>query len=752
MNVWKIGSRWGNHRGASLLRVFRRNGIVFIANPKNLKRFEREVKKEDYFAISDGRMIVAVAKVLDEKPRPLDEMNIRYKKTDIFHFNNGTSESIEGALTDAANHTLAVRVKIVDLEKSQYKKYDIGTFEQVKNIEIRQFVIDAYEHRETSLFNIESSTCTLLMGSDEKKSILDTHTFYNIPIYQREYSWNEEIVERFIRDIFDGFKNKEPLFIGTMQLSAPKFIAYNEKEQDVIDGQQRFSTIFCLLKYIELAYHIDYSHYNITDGWLETFVNNGKENELLQQLITVSSIDELYQVDKYKKNRYIQNTIAIANVFDEELLEDNGNAINMDIKEFLKFLFNSVYFVVLETHAGLSKTIRIFNTINTTGLDLNGNDTFKVRLYEYLKDIKHEAENIFDDISQFYGLVKETNADWQKKNCSAENIVSIDEIRTIYKEYIISKFGLSNHLYMMATDTFFERLFDQLLGIQSWPDFKSKKGEIELSLSDLYDILHIEKIWNVHVRKELSYEQMITWKMFSYTRYGRISRIAYQTLLAEPNLEQAMDQAHQILSIAFRIAYCDSISYAKYIGGTMNLLYDMFKGLYNDKMGYNNVINKGLDILNSKVKYIDNAIGREIFEKKKCHRVWGNLICMLSEYIAEKKASMPVSKIETNLFKTRFDFEHIHASANIDECVGITPQLQNSIGNLMLLEYDINRSIGDLPFKEKKDRSNKKKCYRNSNYKTVEIILAHDNWEISQIKNRKEEEIQKIKAFLSEPL
>jgi hypothetical protein len=32
----------------------------------------------------------------------------------------------------------------------------------------------------------------------------------------------------------------------------------------------------------------------------------------------------------------------------------------------------------------------------------------------------------------------------------------------------------------------------------------------------------------------------------------------------------------------------------------------------------------------------------------------------------------------------------------------------------MVLEYDINRSIGCLPFKEKVDRSDGKLCYKNS--------------------------------------
>ena len=85
---------------------------------------------------------------------------------------------------------------------------------------------------------------------------------FNIPVYQREYSWGREQICRFVGDIFKGFWGsdeeklivREPLFIGTMQLSYKKYISDRENEQDVIDGQQRLSTIICILQYLKLKY------------------------------------------------------------------------------------------------------------------------------------------------------------------------------------------------------------------------------------------------------------------------------------------------------------------------------------------------------------------------------------------------------------------------------------------------------------------------------------------------------------------
>ncbi len=741
MNVWKVGSRWGDNGGASLLRIFRRNGVVFIGKDTCLDRFSKEVQEGDYLAITDGITIVAVAKAL-EKPMLLQDMiaknMVRFKATDIFRFNSGETLAAEQVLIQATD-ALAVRVKIVDLDKSQYKKYDRGSFEKVNSSNIRQFVIESYENNQTARFNIESYTCTLLKekGTKSKKSILDSNTFYNIPIYQREYSWKEEQVIRFIRDIFEGFSDKEPIFIGTMQLSAPKFIANNEFEQDIIDGQQRLTTIFCLIKYISLAYpEIDFSAYNITNGWLETRVNNGNENALLQKLIDIKSLESLYIADSDKANKYIQNTIAIASFFEEMRSQgDSDDSEELNIADYLNYIFYSIYFVVIETYAGLSKTIRIFNTINTAGLDLNGDDLFKVNFFEYLKDVKGFDNSVFNEISEFYGNVKDINEEWHQKG-HKNDLVSINEIRTIYKEYIISKFDLNRTLFSLSTDTFFERLFEQLLKVHDWSkDFGKNVDNVSLNLEDLDKILKVETLWNKHLHKSNSDELMISWHLFADTRYGKYRKIVYQVLLYNNNIEDA----HRLLSILFRIAHCESIRYAKVVNSVITFFNDIYKEIY--RQGISEAMGKALEKLEQSCSNIEIYIEQPIFKDGRCNRTWGNLICMLSAYLDEKKASTSVSDIMNKLFKTRFDFEHIHATANQNECVGIEPKLQNSIGNLMLLEYNLNRSIGKKPFAEKKE------VYRKSKYAVAKQIAEETCWGEEQIRERLEKEKKAILDF-----
>lgn len=68
---------------------------------------------------------------------------------------------------------------------------------------------------------------------------------YKIPVYQRNYAWEEDEITSLIKDVYDSFnKNpKAPYYIGTL-------VTYKrgDSEYEVIDGQQRLTTIYIILK------------------------------------------------------------------------------------------------------------------------------------------------------------------------------------------------------------------------------------------------------------------------------------------------------------------------------------------------------------------------------------------------------------------------------------------------------------------------------------------------------------------------
>ena len=74
---------------------------------------------------------------------------------------------------------------------------------------------------------------------------------YKIPQYQRPYKWEDEQVDKLWDDIYDAFENREDnYFLGSIITAKPRD---NEKSAyvDVVDGQQRLTTLmilFCVIR------------------------------------------------------------------------------------------------------------------------------------------------------------------------------------------------------------------------------------------------------------------------------------------------------------------------------------------------------------------------------------------------------------------------------------------------------------------------------------------------------------------------
>lgn len=66
---------------------------------------------------------------------------------------------------------------------------------------------------------------------------------YNIPIYQRNYAWEQDEINALIDDIYDSMNSDKPeYYIGTLVT-----FKHDDNIYEVIDGQQRLTTIFLIL-------------------------------------------------------------------------------------------------------------------------------------------------------------------------------------------------------------------------------------------------------------------------------------------------------------------------------------------------------------------------------------------------------------------------------------------------------------------------------------------------------------------------
>lgn len=587
-------------------------------------------------------------------------------------------------------------------------------------------------------FSISAKTCTLKYNTQEGKgTIFSNGNKYIIPIYQRPYSWSDEQIRKFLSDIFSSYWGneedvaEEPMFIGTMQLSAKN----DQNEQDIIDGQQRLTTFLILIKVLQHKFPQSYELNTISLDWLSTRVNNGKQQEFLSEIVQsdLTFNDETL-------NPYLKNAFLINEIIEEETKDEEGMPISFDVERFLKHLLSNVYFVVIETRAGLSKTLKIFNAINTTGLDLNGGDIFKLRMFEYLKDKKGRDENAFNEISRLYEKIDAYNKEANYK------VTSISEILGMYQYILIAKYSLPVTLYSYGTDTFYERLFDTIFSNNQWEHFKDNVKGLELSLEELDRLIEARYEWENNWF--LTAEDLCCYKIIEHSRYGRYADLL-PVILIYSNL---ICDRFEFVKLLSRVYFIYSVRFQKSIYEIRNWSYDLIKEIITgsngrdiidrvkEKIGNEKTHNSGYYDLNwfLSENLTDNA-------KRK------NLVCRLSAMLEEDYKSSFKDKIEhikNALWETSIDIEHIQSyhDSNGEKQEDIWKEWQNninSIGNLMVLEQGINRSISNNPYEIKIE------SYPSSNFTIVRNQATNFSiWNLDNCKVRKQKETEKILSYL----
>lgn len=587
-------------------------------------------------------------------------------------------------------------------------------------------------------FDIETDVyCINNTRNQGKKSLLQKGLTYRIPIYQRPYSWEEKAVQRLLDDIFYGYyggveddeNNKvssEPMFIGNMQLTNRVANGENqEKSVDVVDGQQRISTIFVLLKYLSIKYK---NQIDIDFEWLETSVanENHKLNELKSILDEFNSIKESAN-RKYNDNRYLTNYEIIGNYFDSKLREVN----NFDVKGFVDYIFNCIYFVVVETKASLSQIVKIFNSINTAGLPLSSGDLFKLQMSEYLQ-LKSNGnlsqDQAFVKVDELYKKITEENNIHKKE-------YTILTILRYYQYFLIAKHKLPRVLYRFSVEKFYDNLFETLLGVREWEHFtKAKEHKVEIKYYEILKMIDVVYKWDDLCKNEEDKEKIFNRRIISWTRYSQYVNIVYLMLF----MERSKDEIDKLLSLLSKLFIIYSLSYAKAVNEIHSLMYSMRECIVDNKSS-EELVQEKINIFSAET--LTDMLGDEIANKST--PVNKNLICRLSEFLLWKEDNeQTADDMVKMLFETKVDIEHIHANANNEGCQGIVSSLQNSIGNLMMLEYNINRSIKAIQFKEKKVQ------YKESNFLTVKKIMKNEDWNEKQINERKEAQVDAIKDFL----
>lgn len=586
--------------------------------------------------------------------------------------------------------------------------------------------------------SIQAKTATLLYSDNGLSNLIDSVTKYNIPIYQRPYSWKEEQIRTFIQDIFNSYWGvdksivEEPMFIGTMLLSTRSL----NNTKDIIDGQQRLTTFLILLKCLSVRFSDSFELSKFSFDWLSTAVDENVQQKYLEAFLKNNSYTENLL------NPYTTNAHLINNLLDEFLKDDNGESVDINVDSFVKYLLGKIYFVVIETNTGLTKTLKIFDSINTTGMDLNLGDIFKLRLYEYLSHKKQvESNETFKKISEIYQLVEEYNNELEYK------FTDINEILWMYQFLTISEYSLSYTLYSYGTETYYDELFAFLLQKKYTEHFNTAHNNIDVSVEKLIKIIEARKKWEENWWKTA--EDMCCYEIVSNSRYSRYCDLLPTLLLYKlPNAD-----IHLFVRLLARVYFIYSIRYDKSIYEIHSWTYSLIRHILS------NSFESIIDEIKQKIGSVESQdIGYKPFSEQLTENLTENyrrktLVCRLSAMIEEDLTTQDKKKcneIRNKIFKSPIDIEHIQAylDRDLDKRDKILMEWDdniNSLGNLVLLEEKINRSISNIQPFEKVLR------YQESNFNIIQNFITnsdYNDWSLSKCQQRKNNELNKIRNYI----
>lgn len=422
--------------------------------------------------------------------------------------------------------------------------------------------------------------------SAEQKSILNLFTGqdrYLIPSYQRPYSWGEDECKQLWDDIIDAFNNQTDYFMGHMIVAKSNG---GDDELEVIDGQQRLTTLSLLLKIYFIFDDQNKALHNAL--WIQDWRSENKIQRLQTNVFEVKDNDYLSYVLNLTPDQFQESYL---NCLDKQGNLSRKNCKNIflfnamilyhevrsyidlhDIKSLVDFTLRKVYILPIQLGGdnilqARENALKIFETINNRGKNLSDADIFKAYLYN-LASAKKE-ENVFIDLwSQL------------RENCESLRI-TIDDIFRFYSHIIRGKEGIKTS--EIGLREFFTQKDYSPLKLKNYDEI----------LNDLFQIIEIlnffEKIlkMNDHNNEFTRWFQLIK----EYTnQYPKTAMVVY----AFNNGTELTTDFLEFLKSLIRYVY--------YLGSTTNVKFEIHDMIISISHGKNISKNLKKDV---SIKYFD---------------------------------------------------------------------------------------------------------------------------------------------------
>ena len=587
-----------------------------------------------------------------------------------------------------------------------------------------------------------------------------------IPEYQRSYSWTTEACDKLWQDI-EGYMDastvnasgkKEPYFFGT--------IIADCSEQEIvclIDGQQRTTTFILLMKALLLRIQEELKTI-ACDEETETLVDALKErrnaivdmlyktdadnrNDILKNpegmkgrcilasksineseeykndlhvIVEASDFDEAeskcYQIPRKQKDNRYTNFHKNFKYFYLKLKEYDSTRINRFAKTFLEEC------QVIEIRSwNTEQAIKMFNSLNSTGLPLTDADIISAQLYS----------NAGADLYSFTEAWKAISN--KARVLEARKVATIDSLlqQNMYIRRAEQRVYIREGSQPDVTTPGLRRYYTY-----ECKDILRQPMALCKSLRKLADIWEVVQDYPV-VKLLLKFNENAKLYLISY-----LNRFEPQALTQEKCLQIA-----ECLLRLFAVMELVDVGYSS--SKFKTFLFGENVKLVDSSVPIDVIRHDFDEHISNHWKEKEEELKEELLDYE------NNILVFLNEYLYAKKHNKPFD------FPDSVNVEHIMPGSgrNIDVIrsdAGIESKeefesLVNQLGNKILLEEDINKSISNDWFRTKKRETiTTKKGYKDSKYGIASALAEYpsDLWTKKDIAEATEKAASRIISFI----
>jgi len=534
-----------------------------------------------------------------------------------------------------------------------------------------------------------------------------TKTQYIIPVYQRNYDWSEEQCHQLLNDIIEVGEKRNTHFIGSIvYLHDGVYTSSDVKPLVIIDGQQRLTT-FSILYLALYKYSKETGLEDIAEEIMDTYLSNKYvKNE--QNKLKLKQSESNYKAFKFlitnqETTGYSEYSKVINNF---NYFKNNINKSNFDL---IRSGLNRLLFVEISLERGKDDPQRIFESLNSTGLELSQSDL--IRNYILMGLDPEEQQRVYEK----YWEQIEINA----RDYNTEESKVSDFIRD-YLTFKNKKIPTKSNVYIEFKNRFSQRN----------DKFYSFELEEIKNFSNYYSkLINPDKETDSSIQKEIKYLHKLE------------SNVTFPFLLPvyDDYLKNVISKEEfiQILKLI------QSYIWRRFIVGLpSHALNKIFMSLYGDvnKKNYVKSIQRFLLKKKSYQRFPNNSeIEVNLFEKD-LYNIQSRNILYFLELLENYNNKEYVSVENPNL-----TIEHIFPqnpdrlwseSLSQEEFILMRDKYLNTISNLTLSGN--NGVLSNKSFKEKKymNKNSGEQGYIFSRLWLNTYLKNIDEWDVSKLKER----------------